>query len=608
MEAETGAAEERIRVEQLKLALRNIIHSAAPPPFVVILTTLTLYHDGDPPALLIWGAVTILSGLLHTYLAWRRLAAGIEAARSRSVQAGLIATTTALAASWAAWPWVALVAHDTVNEVVIITVLTGVAAYSVATLAAVYPAVVAFVVVELGGLIGKLISLDEGGFPIMGVFAALYLLGLLGIARSGAGAARAGIMLRFENLALVERLEEEKRHAERAHREAERANRAKSRFLAAASHDLRQPIHAQGLFMDVLGNSGLTPAQGELLDHLRGAWQASLEMLDTLLDFSRIEAGTVLVQPHPFPLQPLLAKLEREFGPQADHEGLVYRSRDSALAVDSDPVLVELILRNLLANAIRYSRRGGVLIGCRRRGGRAVIEVWDTGIGIAREQHEEIFQAFSQIGNRERDRRNGLGLGLAIVRGLAEALGAPLSLASRSGRGSVFRLAVPLARAERIEPVAGVEAPERRALGLRVLIIDDDETIRTGMVKLLASWGCRCRAVEAAAPARQAAEILRPELVISDLRLPAGQSGFQAIAAVRAALGRPRLPALLVTGDTSPERLREAAANEIPLVHKPILAEQLYRHIMALLDGGGGNDPAPPSPPASAYARKSEAT
>lgn len=229
---------------------------------------------------------------------------------------------------------------------------------------------------------------------------------------------------------------------------SEDANRAKSRFLAAVSHDLRQPIFAQSLFLNILARTELTSYQREILDNADAAAKSSVAMLNTLLDFSRIEAGVVTPRPQAFRLQPLLNKIEREFWVQAEAKGIRYRSRETSLLVRSDPVLVESILRNLVSNAIRYTERGGLLVACRKRDGHAVLEVWDTGIGIAPENQTLIFREFLQLANAEQDRQKGLGLGLAIVDGLVRTLGHELSLTSRLRRGSVFRLRLPLAVSE----------------------------------------------------------------------------------------------------------------------------------------------------------------
>lgn len=367
-----------------------------------------------------------------------------------------------------------------------------------------------------------------------------------------------------------------------AKQRAEDSNIAKNKFLAAASHDLRQPIHAQGLFLDVLSRTELTEQQRELVDSACAASDASADMLHTLLDFSRIEAGVIEPQLQAFRLQPLLNKIEREFERQADAKGLAYRSRETALVVQSDPALIELILRNLVSNAIRYTDRGGLLVVCRKRGNQAILEVWDTGLGIESSQQREVFREFHQLGNPERDRRKGLGLGLAIVEGLARTLGHSLALISTLQRGSVFRLTLPLATAALpMEPVA-LEQNKAPMLNVRVLVIDDEESVRAGMLHLLRDWGCECETAESIEEALAVARIHAPDLVISDYRLREQRTGIEAIAALRELLGE-ALPALLITGDTAPDRLREALASGIPLLHKPVSPSQLYRGLVTVL-------------------------
>jgi CheY-like chemotaxis protein/anti-sigma regulatory factor (Ser/Thr protein kinase) len=306
-------------------------------------------------------------------------------------------------------------------------------------------------------------------------------------------------------------------------------------------------------------------------------------MLNTLLDFSRIEAGVIKPQTRSFLLQPLLNKIENEFAPQADAKGLVYRTRETSLAVQSDPMLVELILRNLVSNAIRYTEHGGVLVGCRRRANQVVLEVWDTGIGIEPPHQQEVFHEFHQLGNPERDTRKGLGLGLAISDGLARTLNHRLSLASTPLRGSVFRLTLPNAN-ESMPDKGSVAAHGNAApLNVHVLVIDDNEAVRTAMCHLLSNWGCECKAVESIEEALATARNHAPDVVISDYRLREQRTGAEAIAALRALLGN-SLPALLVTGDTAPERLREAQASGIPLLHKPISPDELHSGLMEMLD------------------------
>jgi len=243
-------------------------------------------------------------------------------------------------------------------------------------------------------------------------------------------------------------------------RRAENSNSAKSKFLAAISHDVRQPLHAQALFLDVLARTELSTHQRDLLDSANAAAKSCGEMLNTLLDFSRVEAGIMTPRQQSFRLQPLLNKIEREFGPQSDAKGIVYRSRETDLLAQSDPMLVELILRNLVSNAIRYTERGGLLVTCRKRGAEVLLEVWDTGIGISTAHQQAVFREFFQLNNPERDRQRGLGLGLAIVDSLARSLNHRLSLASTPGRGSVFRLSMPIATGNDLATVFPDTVPE----------------------------------------------------------------------------------------------------------------------------------------------------
>ena len=430
-----------------------------------------------------------------------------------------------------------------------------------------------------------LVLLRDPAYDALAITSLLYLGSMMAHARNSGTAAREAIELRFENIDLMTQ-------ATAAKLQAEQANLAKSKFLAAASHDLRQPIHAQGLFLEVLSHTPLSPHQADVLASARSASSASSDMLNTLLDFSRIEAG--VVKPHnvPFDLQTLLNKIENDLAPQADAKGLVYRTRETNLTIDSDAALVEMILRNLVSNAIRYTEpvkgRGGVLVACRRRGTEstpmAVVQVWDTGIGIAPENCLDIFKEFHQLGNPERDRRKGLGLGLAIADGLAKTLGHRLGLASVPGRGSVFKLTLPMTQAPAVSTDMAAPQMTGQLQGAHVLVIDDDETVLTGMAQLLQSWGCRVDMASSISSALEHATRQAPQAIVSDYRLRGQQTGAQAIAAVRESLCL-RIPALMVTGDTAPERLREALASGVPLLHKPMAPGQLYQALTGLLRG-----------------------
>jgi len=354
---------------------------------------------------------------------------------------------------------------------------------------------------------------------------------------------------------------------------AEAANHAKTRFLAAASHDLRQPLHALGLFLDLLANGEMKPGQRELLDRARQSFQGTEELLSLLLDISRLEAGAVEPNVGPVDLPDLFERLEAQFALEAESRGLRLLFHPLPENVVSDGVLLERVLRNLITNAVRYTERGGVLVGCRRVGRFARIEVWDTGSGIPPEQLGRIFEEFYQVGNPERDARRGLGLGLAIVNRVALLLGHPVGVRSRVGKGSVFSISVPLAEetVERAEEsgAPGGDALERLA-GHRVALVDDNPQALAALRHFMESLGIEPVAAETGEDLIEAlAEGGAPDAIIADLRLRGGVDGTDVIAEVRRIYGE-RVPGVLLTGDTAPERVRQAVDSGYALLHKPV--------------------------------------
>ncbi len=578
----------------MRLLLGNMGSSLLPTLAVASLLLYTLATPANLPGLRLWCAAVIGSKLFGCWDARRILRGRIGPWRAYRLERWMLVLTAIDGVAWGALAWTGFDPASTANSILVVAVLSGIVGNAMSMLSPVLSVFAIFCVCELGALALKAWSLDALPFRTLSLAVVVYCFSLLSQARNSARAARAAIQLRFDNIGLIRQLRVETDKTRHALHAAEEANLAKSRFLAAASHDLRQPIHAQGLFLEVLARSPLNDSQRTVLASARAASEASAGMLHTLLDFSRIEAGVIEPQVEAFALQPLLAKLESELAPQANAKGLVYRTCDSGLVLHTDRALLELIVRNLVTNAVRYTERGGVLVACRRRGAGAVLEVWDSGIGIAPEQQEEVFREFHQLGNPERDRQKGLGLGLSIARGLAQLLGHELTVASRPGRGSVFRLAVPLAPMPALAGPAlamppAAEMPARRALPLRALVIDDDAIVRVSMQQLLAGWGCDCRVADSIEPALALAQRWSPDIIISDYRLREQRTGAEAIAMLRAQAGR-AIPALLITGDTAPARLREARASGVPLLHKPTSPEQLYRSMEQVC--AAGNVPA----------------
>jgi signal transduction histidine kinase/CheY-like chemotaxis protein len=385
---------------------------------------------------------------------------------------------------------------------------------------------------------------------------------------------------RYENADLVVELREQTRAAHAARTAAEAANRAKGQLLAAASHDLRQPLHALSLFAAALGaRTQGTPLAPLVANVERSA--ASLDaQFDQLLDFSRLEANAFTPQRQRVVLAPLFARLEAEFAPHAAARGLDLRFARTAAAVESDPALLPRILRNLVGNALRYTPTGGVVVGARRAGTRIAIDVYDTGPGIPPENRERIFDEFFRIDalSEVPQAGRGTGLGLAIVKRFAALLGHDVSVASRPGRGARFRVLCPSAARSpgRLLPGLAEPAGRVRALdGALVAVIDDDDDAVDGMRALFGAWGARVAGGAHAAAVLDALGALEsyPDLIVADLRLAAG-SGIDAVARLRDELGTPA-PALLVSGDVGAAAARDAREAGLALLRKPVDATAL---------------------------------
>ena len=377
--------------------------------------------------------------------------------------------------------------------------------------------------------------------------------------------------LRFRNEALAREVTLQRDVAQQAYQ-------TKARFLAAASHDLRQPMQALSIFHELLGSEPHSSRGAELLDSARQSADAMNMLLGALLDVSKLDANVIKTDCRPFPVRALLDEMAREFAPLASHKGLRLRIMPCSAVIRSDPTLLGQVLRNLLSNAIRYTPSGRVLVGCRRRGGELRIEVFDTGIGIAEDQHAAIFAEFYQVDNKARDRQQGIGLGLAIVERVARLLGHPLALRSVPERGSCFAVSVPLATASDEPAAAPTEAESAPATenlrGRRVLLVDDEEAIRTGMGALLQGWGCEVITAGSVTDALASTRHATIDAVISDMGLPGTGNGIDAITILREHHGAD-LPALLVTGDTSQNALQAAGEAGLIMLHKPIKPARL---------------------------------
>ena len=357
--------------------------------------------------------------------------------------------------------------------------------------------------------------------------------------------------------------------------EAERANLAKSKFLAAASHDLRQPVQALVFFTAALETRMPEGPGTPILGELKGSLEALNGLLNALLDVSRLDAGVVTPDEANIALSSVLERLVAAVAPLAAEKKLALRVVPTSAVVRIDTTLFGRIVQNLLSNAIKYTNSGRVLLGCRRHGRHIRVEVWDTGIGIPGDRLEDVFQEFYQVGNTERDRSQGLGLGLAIVQRLSRLLGYRVTVRSVVGRGSVFTVEVPLVGFNRARNIAylggaGGGGPRREGRAV-VLIIDDEAAVLRSLRLVIEEWGYQVLTAtgENDALDQLTAHGRSPDLIIADYRLRAGQSGAEAVRHIRRIFDR-SIPSIIITGDTAPERIREAKAYGLDILHKPV--------------------------------------
>jgi len=354
--------------------------------------------------------------------------------------------------------------------------------------------------------------------------------------------------------------------------EADQANRSKSKFLAAASHDLRQPLFALSLFVGVLKKQA-SPDNAELVHSIQGCVDSLSELLNDLLDVSKLEAGIVTPRPTDFAVDDMLGKLVNFHSMEARNKGLRLGWRRSGLMARCDEPLLSRIVGNFIANAVRFTDKGGALIACRRRAGRQWIEVWDTGIGIPEDKIEFIFEPFSQLDDA---RTPGSGLGLAIVAKAATLLGLQVRLRSRPGRGSMFAIELPVGR---MIEAAQDPAPGPAMRALRIGLVEDDRSVLQALTLALEDSGHELVTATTGRGLLEGLAQRAPDIIISDYRLAGAETGFDVIQLAREIFGT-ELPALIITGDTDPALMRSMVARGIAVHHKPLQFDKLQSFIL----------------------------
>ena len=551
---------------------------------LAVMVTIALRDSAPLPWLLGWLAATLLTTAGHGWMTWR------QHGRADQIDQQLRNVTRMSALSgllWAAGVLRIYPGADDIHRALLIVLLGGMATSAKFSLAVHLPALCALYVPMVAGVV--IAALVNGGPArwVVVILAPLWLALAVVRARQMHDALIDSFRNRHTASLLAADLQAQKDVAVAL-------GQSRSRFLAAASHDLRQPVHALSLFVSALQQQPPADEARRLLGHVRNTVDGMGAMFNALLDISRLDAEIVQPAFSAVALAPLLARIATDEGAIASAKGLALRCvvlGPADLAVYTDAQLLERVLRNLVSNAVRYTATGGVLLQADLRGGSLRLRVADSGIGIPRERRTEVFQEFVQLHNPERDRDQGLGLGLAIVQRLCGLLAVPLQLRSRPGRGTVFTLRLPLAGAPALPPSAEGAAvgtgpadgqptglPTELPVGLAtlapgdlVLVIDDAADIRVAMAALLCGWGCQvltAASLDTLQPQLMALTT-PPRLILCDLRLQGPDDGLAVIEQLRSGFND-ELPAILVTGDTGPDRLRDATASGLGLLHKPV--------------------------------------
>jgi len=520
-------------------------------------------------------AVVIVRQWLHYFV--------LPPARGRPIgRATYLFYTLAAVLSGAGWGSALYILELGSTEVLVLTALTlgGVMAGALSVLSYQLSVYVGFALPIALPLAFHFLTREPDGTAVLGLMVLVYLAGCVYFSLVFNRIVTETLYLKYANDGLLQDLQRQKQIAEDA-------NVAKSKFLAAASHDLRQPLHALNLLIEALKTSRSDRERSAIYPRVEQSLEALGKLFNALLDISKLDAAAVTPEPSDFRLEAMLGPCVREFEAEARRKGLRLRCRGCAALVRTDPLLLERVVRNLISNAIRYTERGGVLIACRKRRHGVLFQVWDTGIGIQEERIPEVFEEFRQVDNPHRDRSRGLGLGLAIVRRLCALLDLPLTLHSRHGRGTVVSVLLHRATPSRDMPAA--LSPPQPAWDMRgrvVLVIDDELDVLRATGLLLGQWGCEVLTARSGEQAQ--AMVLRegptPDVILSDLRLQDGETGIDAIAAVCTALGR-RVPAVLLTGDTAPERIRMARKSGYLLLHKPLQPARLRAALQRAIAG-----------------------
>jgi signal transduction histidine kinase/CheY-like chemotaxis protein len=487
---------------------------------------------------------------------------------------------------WGATPLLVYHSGSGTGELITVLATCGIGSGSVVAFGPYLPAFAIFFITSIGPIAAILLLSPHENLNLSGFLTVTYFFGIGGLGLIFNNNFKETVFLKINSTRIARELALQKDLAEKA-------NLSKSQFLAAASHDLRQPIHAIALYIGALRSSRSPSEMQGIIDKIQSSINDMDILFSGILDISRLDAGAIKFQNTAFAIGELMDRICQDYKIEATSHGLSLHTVTCSKIVVSDPIIVERVLRNLISNAVRYTETGRVLVGCRRRGEHMSLEVWDTGCGIAPEHQERIFEEFYQVQNLERDRTRGLGLGLAIVKRLTRLIDSRLEFSSKIGKGSHFSFTLPLSTfAPKQHDHKSMVIADTQGRGL-IAVVDDETAIQDAMSALLEKWGY---SVASAGTADALIEALStantpPDLVICDYRLRAGETGHDVIRRVRSLFDQ-TIPALLITGDTAPDRIAESLTGDALVLHKPVPNGKLRAAIISLLSQKGASKDA----------------
>ena len=582
---ETDEIDAQVRLQQVRLLYSQLPTSTGGTMVGALLLAVVMWDIAPTNSIAGWFACMAANQVWRDglYLRWRRT--GIELGDLDRAANYWALGSLLSGCLWGLATLLFFIPDSPVYQAFLFVLIFAVTSAAVLLIGVHLPSFYVFVLPALVPIVVRNVIEGEPAHLTLAFIVGVATIALLTFGRNYNRVLVASLRNRFENEALARKLatqnielERAKEVAERARNDAEIANRSKTQFFAAAGHDLRQPLHAMGLFAAALTEKARDPEVLHVVNSINASVDALEGLFNELLDISKIDSGVLKANPTHFELGAMLDRLRMDFEPEAFERGLRLRIVPTTVYLFSDPVLVERILRNLISNAIRYTKAGGVLVGARRRGKEVSLEVWDTGIGIPPEQQDRVFEEFYQLANPERNSRKGLGLGLSIVKRLANLLGSHIELRSIPGRGSVFRVRLPLGVRPTVDPARKkktVTVPGDLS-GRVIVVVEDEAAVLEGMRVLLEGWGAE---VVAGASIRETmAEVeplaRAPDLIVADYGLRDGNVGSQAIAALRERF-KSRIPAIIVSGSTTPAHVDEAKAMDAHLLLKPVMPAKL---------------------------------